>query len=91
MRSAVNDGLIAVDDVVEMSRGEDGKLRVQQGSSGTAAIATGGAVVGGLIGLLFMAPLFGMAVGAVTTGGMWSTMCGDAHVSKKFVRNSVRT
>ncbi|MGW0229440.1 DUF1269 domain-containing protein [Actinopolymorpha singaporensis] len=59
---------------------------MQQGSSGTAAIATGVAVVGGLIGLLFMVPLFGMAVGAVTTGGMWNTMFGDANVSKKFVR-----
>ena len=69
LRKAVNDGVIQVEDVVVMSRDQDGRLKVGQGSTGVGVAATGGAMWGGLIGLIFLAPLFGMAVGAL--GRAW--------------------
>ena len=39
------------------------------GESTTGAGAAGGALWGGIIGLLFLAPLFGMAIGAATGAG----------------------
>ncbi len=42
-------------------------------------------MVGGLIGLVFLAPLFGMAVGALGAGGAWKSMFGDAGVAQRFV------
>ena len=37
---------------------------------------------GGLIGLVFLAPLLGIAVGAVAGGAMWKTMFGDIGVAQ---------
>ena len=85
LREAVADGLIQVDDVVVMSRDQDGTLEVRQGSTGVAPAAVGGAIAGGLIGLIFLAPLFGMAVGAVGVGATWKSMFGDVGVAEKFV------
>jgi uncharacterized membrane protein len=45
----------------------------------------GGAMTGGLIGLVFLAPLFGMAVGAVAGGAIWKSMFGDVGVAESFV------
>ena len=85
LRKAVINGLIQVEDVVVMSRDPDGKLEVRQGSTGVAPAAVSGAMVGGLIGLIFLAPLFGMAMGAVGGGAMWKSIFGDAGVAQNFV------
>ena len=85
LRKAVSDGVVQVEDVVVMSRDEDGKLEVRQGSTGIAPAAVSGAMVGGLIGLVFLAPLFGMAVGALGAGAAWKSMFGDAGVAQGFV------
>ena len=45
----------------------------------------GGAIAGGLIGLVFLAPLFGMAVGALGAGAAWKSMFGDVGVAHSFV------
>ena len=50
----------------------------------TGATVSGG-IAGGLIGLLLMAPLFGVAVGAVGAREMWKSMFGDAGVAEGFV------
>ncbi len=42
-------------------------------------------MTGGLIGLIFLAPLFGLAVGAVAGGAVWKSTFGDACVAKSFV------
>ena len=65
-----------------MIRGEDGTLDVRQGRSGVGPAAVGGAMWGGLIGLVFLAPLFGMAVGAAAGGAMWKSTFGDVGVTQ---------
>ena len=52
----------------------------------TGATVSGG-IAGGLIGLLLLAPLFGMAVGAVGAREMWKSMFGDAAVTEASSRN----
>ena len=85
LRKAVNDGVLQVEDVVVMTRDEDGKLEVRQGSTGVVPATVGGAMAGGLIGLIFLAPLFGMAVGALGAGAAWKSMFGDVGVAQSFV------
>lgn len=62
-------------DLVVVERKPDGKVKLHQPSAAGVG-AAGGAVWGGLIGLLFLAPLLGMAAGAATgalagTGRDW--------------------
>ena len=65
LAEAIHAGLIDVEDVVVIVRDEDGTVDVRQGSTGVGPAAVGGAMWGGLIGLVFLAPLLGMAVGAL--------------------------
>ena len=53
---------VELDDVV-VERQFDGKVKLHQPSL-TGRGAAGGALWGGLIGLIFFMPLFGMAIGA---------------------------
>lgn len=55
--------LIEMEDVVVVTREGDGKPHLHQAVNLTAAGATGGMMWGALIGLLFMNPLLGAAVG----------------------------
>lgn len=55
--------VITLDDAVVVARDEAGKVKLHQGTSMTGAGAVGGVIWGGLIGLLFFAPLLGMAIG----------------------------
>lgn len=86
LRKANADGLIQVEDAVVMFRGQDGALEVRQGSTGVGGAAVSGAISGGLIGYLLMAPLFGMAAGAIAGGAIWKSMFGDAGVAEDFVK-----
>lgn len=86
LRKANTDGLIQVEDAVVMFRGEDGTVEVRQGGTGVGGAAVSGAVSGGLIGYLLMAPLFGMAAGAIAGGAIWKSMFGDAGVAEDFVK-----
>jgi uncharacterized membrane protein len=85
LREGVKAGVIEVEDVVVLIRDEDGALDIRQGSSGLTSATVGGGMAGGLIGLLFLAPLFGMAVGAVGAREMWKSMFGDVGVTERFV------
>ena len=58
--------LIQLDDIAWVTKKPDGKLKLHQGTSLTGAAAAGGAFWGFLFGLIFLVPLFGMAVGAAT-------------------------
>jgi uncharacterized membrane protein len=87
LHKGIAEGVVQVEDVVVMSRSHEGKLEVHQGSSGVAAAATGSGIAGGLIGLIFLAPLFGMAVGAVAGGAAWKSMFGDVGIAEAFVRD----
>ncbi|HET8813539.1 MAG TPA: DUF1269 domain-containing protein [Solirubrobacterales bacterium] len=86
LRQGARDGLIEVEDAVVMFRDEDGTVEVRQGSTGVGGAALSGAISGGLIGYLLMAPLFGMAAGAVAGGAIWKSMFGDAGVAEDFVK-----
>lgn len=86
LHKGASDGLIQVEDAVVMFRDEDGRLEVHQGSTGVGGAAASGAISGGLIGYLLMAPLFGIAAGALAGGAIWKSMFGDAGVAEDFVK-----
>jgi uncharacterized membrane protein len=86
LRQANTAGVVQVEDAVVLFRDKDGKVEVRQGSTGVGGAALSGAVSGGLIGYLLMAPLFGMAAGAVAGGAIWKSMFGDAGVAEDFVK-----
>ena len=63
---ATKEHLLTLEDAVVVEHEADGKIKLHQATSTTGAGAAGGALWGGLIGLLFLAPLIGMAIGAAT-------------------------
>ena len=75
---------IELEDAVIVTREDSGKVKLHQARSTTGAGAVGGAMWGGLIGLLFLAPLLGMAVGAVT-GGLTGKLT-DLGVNDSFLK-----
>ena len=58
--------LLDLEDAALVWRTADGKIKVQQSYSPVAAGAGGGALWGMLLGLLFLMPVFGLAVGAAS-------------------------
>src|ERR1044072_2394262 len=56
---------IELEDLVIVERRADDKIKLHQPSMAGVG-AAGGALWGGLIGLIFLMPLFGMAIGAAT-------------------------
>ena len=53
--------LVELHDAVVVERDADGKIKLRQAYSTAGMGAAGGAMWGGLIGLLFLAPFLGMA------------------------------
>ena len=76
--------IIELDDLVTVTRSEDGKVKLHQSASVAATGAAGGAVWGGLIGLLLLAPLFGMAVGAAAGGAAGALT--DVGIDDEFMK-----
>jgi uncharacterized membrane protein len=74
---------IELDDLVIVERRGDGKVKLHQPSMAGAG-AAGGALWGGLIGLIFLMPLFGMAIGAAS--GAAAGAATDAGVDDKFMK-----
>ncbi len=60
--------LIELEDIAWVTKKPDGKLKLHQGTSLTGIAASGGAMWGFIFGLLFLAPLAGMAIGAAAGG-----------------------
>src|SRR5690349_24676776 len=77
--------LVALQDVVVVEHKADGKIKLNQAIPTTGAGAAGGALWGGLIGLLFLAPLVGMAVGAAS--GAVAGKFVDAGINDDFMKN----
>lgn len=75
--------LIELDDLVIVERREDGTVKLHQPSMAGAG-ALGGAAWGGLIGLIFFVPLFGMAIGAAA--GAAAGAMSDAGVDDHFMK-----
>jgi uncharacterized membrane protein len=76
--------LITLRDAAVVESRPDGKIKLRQARSTTGAGATSGALWGGLIGLLFFAPLLGMALGA--GAGALSGKLTDVGVDDNFMR-----
>ena len=81
---ATKEQLITLDDAVVVSRQGDGKVKLHQAVSTAGAGAAGGALWGGLIGLLFLAPLFGLAIGAAS--GALAGKLTDTGVNDNFMK-----
>ena len=81
---ATKEHLLQVQDAVVVECTPDGKVKLHQAMSTTGTGALGGAAWGGLIGLLFLAPLFGMAIGAAS--GAVAGKLTDAGVNDSFMR-----
>jgi uncharacterized membrane protein len=76
--------LIQLDDAVVVERRADGKIKLHQTGGTVGTAAAGGALWGGLIGLLFLAPLLGMAIGAGT--GAVAGKASDTGIDDGFLR-----
>src|SRR3954452_19489571 len=81
---ATKEHILNLEDAVVVEHQLDGKIKLHQAMSTTGAGAAGGALWGGLIGLIFLAPLFGMAVGAAS--GAAAGKVTDAGVNDKFMK-----
>jgi uncharacterized membrane protein len=81
---ATKEHLLRLDDAVVVEHEPDGKIKLHQAMSTTGTGAAGGALWGGLIGLLFLAPLIGMAAGAA--GGAIAGKMSDAGINDNFMK-----
>ena len=81
---ATKEHLLKLEDAVVVEHRQDGKIKLHQGVGLTGAGAAGGALWGGLIGLLFLAPLFGMAIGAAT--GAAAGKMTDVGIDDNFMK-----
>jgi uncharacterized membrane protein len=76
--------LLELEDLVIVERRDDGKVKLHQPSLAGAG-AAGGALWGGLIGLIFLVPLFGMAIGAATGAAVGALS--DTGVDDQFMKD----
>jgi uncharacterized membrane protein len=81
--------LIEMEDVVVVTKDEKGKVKLHQAVNLTAAGAVGGGFWGMLIGLIFLNPLLGAAVGA--GAGAISGKLSDIGVDDKFMKELAET
>src|SRR5262245_7000653 len=77
--------LIDLADAVVVVRDEKGKIRLRQMYNLTAAGAASGGFWGALIGLIFLNPLFGMAIGAAA--GAISGALRDVGIDDNFMKS----
>ncbi|MEU9730064.1 DUF1269 domain-containing protein [Streptomyces sp. NPDC048002] len=77
--------LVELEDAVVVERRQDGKIKLHQAVSHTAVGAAGGALWGGVIGLLFLAPLLGAAVGAAA--GAAGGAVTDTGINDNFMKD----
>ena len=75
--------LLTLEDAAVVVRKPDGKPKVSQATSLVGAGALGGSFWGLLIGLLFMAPWLGLAIGAAT--GALAGKFTDVGIDDKFI------
>lgn len=81
--------LIDVVDAVVVVHDEKGKVRLRQMYNLTAAGAVSGGFWGTLIGLIFLNPLFGMAIGAAA--GAVSGALSDVGIDDNFMKDLAQT
>jgi uncharacterized membrane protein len=79
------DYLIDIEDAAIAIKNENGKIKLDQMLNLTAAGALSGGFWGALIGLLFMNPILGIAVGTAT--GAVSGALTDVGVNDRFMKD----
>lgn len=83
------DYLIDLEDAVVAVKDDTGKVKLHQMINMTAAGAISGGFWGSLIGLLFLNPILGLAVGA--TAGAVSGALTDLGIDDKFMKDLAST
>jgi uncharacterized membrane protein len=83
------DYLIDLEDAVVAEKNDKGKVKLHQAVSLTAAGAASGGFWGALIGLIFLNPLLGMAIGA-TAGAVSGTLT-DVGINDNFMKELANT
>ena len=76
--------IIDLEDLVIAEHRLDGKIKLHQPSLAGVG-AAGGALWGGLIGLIFLVPLFGMAIGAAS--GAVAGKFSDSGIDDNFMKD----
>jgi uncharacterized membrane protein len=75
---------IELEDAVVVTRDEEGKVKLHQALRPAAKGAAGGILAGGVIGLLFLAPIIGIAVGAAAGGAAGALT--DVGIDDSFMK-----
>ena len=83
------DYLIDLEDAVVATKDKEGKVKLHQAVNLTAAGAVSGGFWGSLIGLIFLNPLLGLAMGA--TAGAVSGALTDVGINDKFMKDLADT
>jgi uncharacterized membrane protein len=92
LRSLQKEYLVDLEDACVVERDKGGKVHIKQAvnltAMGAAAGGTRGALWGALVGLLFLNPLAGMAIGAITGAGAGalSGSLADYGIPDEFVK-----
>jgi uncharacterized membrane protein len=92
LRSLQKEYLIDLEDACVVEREKNGKIYIKQAVNltaiGAAAGGSRGALWGAIVGLLFLNPLAGMAIGAITGAGVGalSGSLSDYGISDDFVK-----
>jgi len=81
--------LIDLEDAVVAEKNDKGKVKLLQAHNLTAAGAAGGGFWGALIGLIFLNPLLGFAVGA--TAGAVSGALTDVGINNNFMKELAKS
>jgi uncharacterized membrane protein len=81
--------LIDLEDAVVVTKDTKGKVKLHQAVNLTAAGAVSGGFWGSLIGLIFLNPLLGLAVGA--TAGAVSGALSDVGIDDNFMKELAAT
>ena len=89
LRKMKKDYLIDIEDAVVAVKDETGKIRLHQSFNTVGGGAVSGGFWGALIGLLFLNPLLGMAIGA--SAGAISGALTDVGIDDRFMKELAET
>ena len=76
--------VLKLDDAAVVARTDDGKVRIKQATDLVGVGVLGGSIWGALVGLVFLSPWLGMAVGAVA--GALAGRFTDIGIDDAFIR-----
>jgi len=76
--------LIELEDVAWVTKSAEGKLKLHQATNLTGVAASGGALWGFVFGLLFLAPIAGLAIGAAS--GALAGHFSDIGIDDKWIK-----